>query len=116
MIAFRKAHPSVCRSRFWREDIRWRGVGPSADLSYQSRSFAYYLKAPNGSDADLYVMINAYTEALKFTVHDGLYKPWYRVIDTACASPDDILEPGSERQVFGSTYDVQPRSVVVLVQ
>ena len=116
MIAFRKAHPSVCRSRFWREDIRWRGVGPSADLSYQSRSLAYYLKAPNGSDADLYVMINAYTEALKFTIHDGLYKPWYRVIDTACASPDDILEPGSERQVFGSTYDVQPRSVVVLVQ
>ena len=116
MIAFRKAHPSICRSRFWREDIRWRGVGTSADLSYQSRSLAYYLKAPNGSDVDLYVMINAYTEPLKFTIYDGLYKAWYRVIDTACASPGDILEPGSERQVIGSTYDVQPRSVVVLVQ
>ena len=25
MIAFRKAHPTICRSRFWREEIRWRG-------------------------------------------------------------------------------------------
>jgi glycogen operon protein len=23
MIAFRKAHPSLARSRFWREDVRW---------------------------------------------------------------------------------------------
>ena len=28
MIAFRKAHPSICRSRFWRDDVRWYGVGP----------------------------------------------------------------------------------------
>ena len=28
-IAFRKAHPSVCRPRFWREDVAWHGVdGP----------------------------------------------------------------------------------------
>ena len=26
MIAFRKAHPSLCRSRFWREDVSWYGV------------------------------------------------------------------------------------------
>ena len=28
MIAFRKAHPSLARSRFWRDDVRWYGVGP----------------------------------------------------------------------------------------
>ena len=116
MIAFRKAHPSICRSRFWRDDIRWRGVEPSTDLSYHSRSFAYYLKGPSGSDSDLYVMINAFSESLNFAIYDGLNKPWYRVIDTACPSPEDILEPGCERQVFGSTYEVQPRSIVVLVQ
>ncbi len=27
MIVFRKAHPSLGRSRFWREDVRWYGVG-----------------------------------------------------------------------------------------
>ena len=28
MIGFRKAHPSLGRSRFWREDVRWYGTGP----------------------------------------------------------------------------------------
>ena len=28
MIAFRRAHPSLCRSRFWRDDVRYRLRGP----------------------------------------------------------------------------------------
>jgi isoamylase len=116
MIAFRKAHPSICRSRFWRDDVRWRGVGASADLSYNSQSLAYYLKGGSLGDQDLYVMINAFTEPLVFTIIDGSYKPWYRVIDTAQNSPYDICEPGQEQQVFGAHYTVGPRSIVVLVQ
>jgi glycogen operon protein len=38
MIAFRKSHPSLCRSRFWREDICWYGTGHTVDLSPESRS------------------------------------------------------------------------------
>src|SRR5438874_12363362 len=26
MIAFRKTHPALSRSRFWREDVSWYGV------------------------------------------------------------------------------------------
>ena len=116
MIAFRKAHPSICRSRFWRNDVRWRGVGASADLSYNSQSLAYYLKGGSLGDQDLYVMINSFTEPLVFTVVDGSYKPWYRVIDTAQNTPHDICEPGQEQQMFGVHYTVGPRSIVVLVQ
>ncbi len=116
MIAFRKAHPSICRSRFWRDDIRWRGVGPAADLSYNSHSLAYHLKGGSLGDQDLYVMINAFTEPLLFTIIDGSYKPWYRVIDTGQNSPLDLCEPGQEQQVFGTQYTVGPRSIVVLVQ
>ena len=29
MIAFRKSHPTLGRSRFWRDDVRWYGVGPN---------------------------------------------------------------------------------------
>lgn len=116
MIAFRKAHPSICRSRFWRDDVRWRGVGASADLSYNSQSLAYYLKGGSLGDQDLYVMINAFTEPLVFTIVDGLYRPWYRVIDTGQNSPHDICEPGQEQQIFGVHYTVGPRSIVVLVQ
>jgi isoamylase len=116
MIAFRKAHPSICRSRFWRDDVRWRGVGASADLSYNSQSLAYYLKGGSLGDQDLYVMINAFTEPLVFTIVDGSYRPWYRVIDTSQNSPHDICEPGQEQQIFGVHCTVGPRSIVVLVQ
>jgi pullulanase/glycogen debranching enzyme len=37
MMAFRKAHPSLARSRFWREDVRWYGVGREPDPSLQYR-------------------------------------------------------------------------------
>ena len=63
MIAFRKSHPSLCRSRFWREDISWYGVGPMVDLSPDSRSLAFCLHGASQADDDIYVMINAYWEA-----------------------------------------------------
>jgi isoamylase len=116
MIAFRKAHPTICRSRFWRDDIRWRGVGASTDLGYHSQSFAYYLKGTNFNDQDLYVMVNACAEPLTFTISDGLSKPWFRVLDTSLGSPDDFCEPGNEDQIQSSQYQVDARSIVVLMQ
>lgn len=46
MIAFRKAHPSLSRSRFWRDDIHRYGVGPVVDMSYHSHSLAFHLRGP----------------------------------------------------------------------
>ena len=71
MIAFRKAHPTLGRGRFWRDDIRWHGVGDSTDLSYNSHSLAYCLRGASQGDCDLYVMINAYHEPLSFTIQES---------------------------------------------
>lgn len=60
MIAFRKAHPSLARSRFWREDVHWYGVGHDTDLAYDSRSLAFALHGGSQQDNDIYVMIKAY--------------------------------------------------------
>ena len=38
MIAFRKAHPSIGRSRFWRDDVRWYGVGRAARPVLRTRT------------------------------------------------------------------------------
>jgi isoamylase len=116
MIAFRKAHPTICRSRFWREDIRWRGVEATTDLSYHSQSLAYYLRGKSQNDVDLYVMISAFTEPLTFPIFDGQQRPWSRVVDTSFESPNDICGPGCELPIIGSKYVVQPRSIVVLIQ
>jgi len=114
MIAFRKVHPSLCRSRFWREDISWYGTGPAADLSYDSRILAFCLHGISQNDDDIYVMINAYWEELPFVVQEGTEKEWRRVVDTSLASPDDFAETGVPLQTM--KYVVAPRSVVVLVR
>ena len=113
MIAFRKSHPSLGRLCFWRDDVRWYGIGPDVDLSYESHSLAYCLHG--ASRDDLYVMINASHEPLDFEIQECPPGGWRRAIDTGLDSPFDIAEPGEEAVVASLRYRVLPRSVVVLV-
>ncbi len=116
MIAFRKAHRSLGRSRFWREDVRWYGVGPAVDMAHHSRSLAFYLDGASQQDVDLYVMVNAYWEDLLFTIQEGQAGQWRRVVDTALDSPDDFREPGAEVPLTSTAYLVRGRSVVALIR
>ncbi len=116
MIAFRKAHPSLSRSRFWREDVCWYGVGPTVDLSSDSHSCAFCVHGSPMGDQDIYVMINAYWEDLSFTVQEGATEEWERVVDTSLTPPDDIREPGCGERLSSLNYRVSARSVVVLVR
>jgi len=50
MIAFRKTHPSLGRSQFWREDVNWNGVAAEADRSDHSRTLAYCLHGATHQD------------------------------------------------------------------
>ena len=114
MIAFRKRHPSLCRSRFWREDINWYGLGEKADLSHDSRSLAFCLHGASQDDDDLYVMINSYWEKLQFQVQEGAAQEWVRIVDTSLAGPNDFSERGESLE--SQTYSVEPRSVAVLLR
>ena len=114
MIAFRKAHPSLCRSRFWREDVRWYGVGPAVDTAWDSHSLAFFLRGESQGDDDLYVMINAYWQDLRFLVQEGPEDEWRQVIDTAMEAPDDFREAWDEVQLTSASYVVSARSIVVL--
>lgn len=114
MIAFRKAHPSLGRSRFWREDVHWHGVGPEADRSHASHSLALFLRGASQGDDDLYVMINAYWQDLEFTLQEGRPEEWRRVVDTSLPSPEDICEPCREPPLATARYTVKARSIVIL--
>lgn len=116
MIAFRKEHPSLARNRFWREDVRWYGVGREPDLSWQSHSLAFALHGASEQDRDLYVMINAYWEDLDFDVQEGEPREWCRVVDTGRESPSDFLEGGEALRLESQRYRVAARSVVVLTR
>jgi glycogen operon protein len=116
MIAFRKANPTICRSRYWRDDVRWYGVGSTPDTGPDSHSLAYRLHGGAVGGCNLYVMINAYHQPLTFRIQEGLPGAWRRAVDTALESPCDIADPGAEPAVTGTEYEVQPRSVVVLIR
>ena len=114
MIAFRKAHPSLCRSRFWREDVSWYGTGPSVDLSAESRSLAFCLRGASEHDDDVYVMINGYWDELEFQIQEGTAEEWKRIVDTGLPSPEDFSEHGLP--LGHPKYKVAARSIVVLLR
>ena len=115
MIAFRKAHPTISRSRFWRDDVRWYGATGQPDLSQASRSLAFFLSGSTQHDSDIYVMINAGWLPLTFYIQQGRPGDWGRVIDTSLSSPDDFCEPGTELSLYTSEYNLGPRAVAVVI-
>ena len=114
MIAFRKSHPSLCRSRFWRDDVSWYGVGITVDVSPDSHSLAFCLHGASQGDDDIYVMINAFWRELQFQIQEGAPEDWRRIVDTDLQSPQDFSESGLPLQKL--TYQVAPRSLVVLLR
>lgn len=116
MIAFRKAHPALARSRFWREDIRWYGVGGDADMSSDSHSLAFILLGASEQDNDIYVMINSYWEELRFDIQDNTTNHWRRVVDTSQESPSDFLEADKKTPLPTSHYHVAARALVILIR
>jgi isoamylase len=114
MIAFRKNHPTLSRSRFWREDVAWYGTGATADLSPDSHSLAFCLRGASQNDQDIYVMINAYWETLEFRIQEGTASEWTRIVDTALPTPNDFSN--SREAMKTLNYLVTPRSVVVLLR
>ena len=116
MIAFRKNHPSISRSRFWRDDIRWHGTTGDPDLTRDSHCLAFLLEGAALNDADIYVMINGSSEPVEFVVQEIRPEEWLRVIDTSLTAPEDFCDPGSEARIDGSTCRLNPRSIVVLLR
>jgi glycogen operon protein len=116
MIAFRKAHPSLGRSRFWREDVRWYGVGNQVDLADHSHSCAFCLRGASQQDADIYVMINASWQDLPFIIQEGEAHDWWRVVDTSLPSPSDFSEPGKEVRLQSPNYTAKARSIAILIR
>ena len=116
MIAFRKAHPSLARSRFWHDDVRWYGADGAADLSPGARELALCLHGASESDDDLYVMVNAAAAGRSFAFQEGTPGDWRRVVDTALPTPRDIVAADEGATVTAGEYLVSARSVAVFVR
>jgi glycogen operon protein len=111
MIAFRNRHPSLARSRFWREDVRWYGPRGVAEVSTPHLAFA--LHGASQDDGDLYVMVNGGRQPVTFVVQEHGDQRWGVMIDTARPAPEDI-ELDRPRPLRHPSYVVEARSLVVL--
>jgi glycogen operon protein len=125
LIRFRREHSVLRRDQFdpgTRESqirMEWHGTHLfQTDWSPESRSLALHLKQTEGTATrdHIFIIANAYWEALRFEIPviDGFR--WARFLDTSMDPPHDICEPGREipLQATGS-YEAAARSVVVLV-
>jgi glycogen operon protein len=130
MIVLRKRHPALRRGQFFRgtglkgdcePDVLWYGMElDSSPFTGYSRSLAMVLdgsQTEREPDRDFYVVCNAWREPLGFHVPASpSQRPWRRAVDTALASPLDIVETDDGPRVpFGATYLVAPFSIVVLI-
>jgi isoamylase len=112
MIGFRKAHRSIARSQYWREDVTWH----DADFSPAGQTLAYCLRGASLNDDDIYVMVNAGVNEVRFQIRDGSACDWLLVADTSLPGPLDFVEPGERTALASQDYLVAGRSVVVLLR
>ena len=124
MIAFRKRYGSLGRRVFYNGEINKRGL---ADISWHgtklfqpgwdnpnARALACTLGGFEG-EADIHFMLNMHWKSLNFEIPQIEGRSWYKVVDTAEASPKDILDPCQEVLISGSSFFVEDRSVVILI-
>lgn len=116
MIRFRKAHPSLGRSRFWREDVRWYGTSPVVDMGPDSRTLAYCLCGASQQDDDVYVMINASESDKSFEIQEGRPEEWRLAFDTGLISPNDCPQSAEESYIRSSSYVVRSHSIAGMIR
>ena len=124
MIAFRKRCPMLRRNTFALDGstgfhVTWHGTKRmSADWGPESRSVAmqWTQTHPDGSRDDLHFIAHAHWEDALFELPDIGKRKWFRLVDTALPSPQDIAEAGKEYALSSQgSYLMKSRSVAIFV-
>ena len=125
MIAFRKRHPNLMRTRFLTgkrrtgqrfPDVTWHGARLN-DPRWEdpdTRVLAFTLSAMEEGEEDIHVMLNMSDAAADMQIPVLSDGGWYRAIDTWQEPPGDIIEPSRQPLVRDKAYRMYPRSVAVL--
>ena len=95
--------------------ILWHGVRlGQPDWSAESRCVAFTIE---GKRNLFHLMLNAFWGSLPFEIPalPASSGGWRRVMDTHRESPEDFYEPNQAPLVNAANYDLQPRSIVLLM-
>ncbi len=125
MIALRKRHPALMRRRFLTgqpvgerglPDISWYGADGDAPAWYddEAQMLAFTLAALARDEADLHVIMNLSAQAIDLELPRLPGRHWRLTVDTARATPDDIVPPDVQVPLAASELRAGAHSVVVL--
>jgi glycogen operon protein len=97
-------------------DVAWHGtqLNKPGWNDPNARCLAYTLGGFEG-EPDLHAVLNMYWDALDFEVPIVPGRRWYRFVDTARPSPEDIVEVARQVPIEGDRVRVESRSVLVLL-
>jgi glycogen operon protein len=116
LIDLRKRYSALRRRAFddgggaW---VRWSGLTPGQpDWSPESRALAMHLLG-QGGEPDLLVLVNTGSTSADFELPPQEGR-WLRCVDTALASPDDLIERGVELLTAGR-YTVAAHATAILI-
>jgi glycogen operon protein len=97
-------------------DVAWHGtqLNKPGWNDPNARCLAFTLAGFDG-ESDLHAVLNMYWDALDFEVPIVPGRRWYRFVDTARPSPEDIVETARQVPIEGDKVRVDGRSVLVLL-
>jgi isoamylase len=114
VIAFRKRHASLRRTRFFehgRDEIRWYGetLEPPRWSDPNAKVLCFTLAGASVDEPALHVMMNMSMDAKTLPLPPHVR--WQRVIDTTLEPPDDITPEGVA--LNGSAYELASHGIAV---
>lgn len=125
MVEFRKNNNSLRRGEFYNgsineiglADISWHGCKlnqPGWEDSF-SKALAFTIGSFSPNQPDIHVMMNMHYESLEFEIPNGESILWKRFVDTSLTDGEDICSDKKKQQTIQEDYNVNPYSVVILI-
>jgi len=120
LIALRKRHPSLRRTRFLNgsdegpsAEIHWYGesLGPPAWEDPEARVLCFTLPGAAPQERELHVMINMASTVRNLPLPEAAVRNWRRIADTTLIAPDDIAPAGLA--VAGTFYRLGAHGVAI---
>jgi isoamylase len=107
------------RNRFGLYDVSWHGTKLNSPGWDDPNALCLGMTlGDTAEDTDqtnnIHVMFNMYWDGIEFEIPQASGLRWYRAIDTALPTPNDIQPRDQQVAIDGSTYLVTGRSIVVL--
>jgi glycogen operon protein len=123
LITFRRRHRSLSRPRYLTgrvtaargiPDVSWHGFQLNQPLwnDPNSQVLAFTLAGYTSAEADLHVIINMSNNIIEMPLPVIDKRRWYLAMNTAAASPNDMIERKKQRVVTKATQSISARSIV----